>query len=107
VQDLDVIDCVDHSMAYQRWTLEDPRVRDCAWRARFLIHSQLRWIRLDHPMLTVLIEIWRPKTSTFDLWGGRKLLRYMIWRCYWAFISMVQLSQKQMTEIGCLSVRDY
>ena len=65
VQDLEVIDCVDHSLAYQRWTLEDPRVRDYVRRVRFFVHSQLRRVRLDHPILIALIERWRQRHLLF------------------------------------------
>ena len=65
-----VIDCVNHSLTYQKWILEDPRAIDCVRRARFFIHSQLRWIRLDHLFFTALIGRWRPETSGFYLQVG-------------------------------------
>jgi len=70
MQDLGVVECVDHSLAYQRLTLEVSRVIDCVPRAGFLEHSRLRRVRLDRPMLTAFIERWRPETSTFHLRVG-------------------------------------
>ena len=70
MQDLGVVDCVDHSLAYQRWNLEDPRVIDCVRRAGFWEHSRLKGVRLDHPMLIALFERWRSETSTFHLRVG-------------------------------------
>jgi len=67
LQDFQVIECLDHSRSGQHWALTDDNVIEYVRRSRFLIPSQLRWVRLDRPLLTTMIERWRSETSIFHL----------------------------------------
>ena len=58
---------LDHSWSHQQWVLTDDRVIEYVRRAGFYTHSQLRWVRRNWPLLTALIDRWRPKTSMFHL----------------------------------------
>jgi len=54
--DLQVIEKLDHSRSHQQWVLANDRVIEYAKQAGFFIHSQLRWVRLNYPLLMALIE---------------------------------------------------
>ncbi|XP_020245726.1 protein MAIN-LIKE 2-like [Asparagus officinalis] len=61
---------VDHSLSHSRWHIEDERIIAAVGRAGFLTCSKLRWMRLDWPLLTALIDGWRPETNTFHFRMG-------------------------------------
>jgi len=65
-----MLDIVDHSRLHQHWVLTDDRVIKYVRPADFFNHSQLRWVRLDWPLLTALIDRWRIETNMFHLRHG-------------------------------------
>jgi len=62
---------LDYSRSLKHWELIDDCVIEYISRAGFLIPSKMR---LDRPLLTALIERWRPETSTFHLQEGEMTL---------------------------------
>ncbi|XP_020249169.1 protein MAIN-LIKE 1-like [Asparagus officinalis] len=61
---------IEHSHSHSAWVIEDERVLALIAQAGFRPCSTIRYIRLDWPLITALIERWRPETNTFHMHIG-------------------------------------
>jgi len=60
-----VLEILDHSRSHQQWVLTDDRVIEYVRQAGFFHPFSLRWVRLDWPLLTALIDRGKPEHPCF------------------------------------------
>ncbi|XP_020272715.1 serine/threonine-protein phosphatase 7 long form homolog [Asparagus officinalis] len=61
---------IEHSQSHSAWVIENARVLELIAQAGFRECSTVRYIRLDWPLITTLIERWRPETNIFHMHIG-------------------------------------
>ncbi|XP_020250107.1 uncharacterized protein LOC109827508 [Asparagus officinalis] len=62
---------IEHSQSHSAWVIKDERVLLLIAQAGFRPCSTIRYIRLDWPLITALIERWRPETNSFHMHIGK------------------------------------
>ncbi|MQL84763.1 hypothetical protein Taro_017271, partial [Colocasia esculenta] len=65
----EVLKCWEHHRSLGAWPV-DPRIIEYVHRSGLFHLTQVQWIRLDWPLITVLVERWRSETHTFHLRHG-------------------------------------
>ncbi|KAG9454359.1 hypothetical protein H6P81_007263 [Aristolochia fimbriata] len=68
-EDLGCLECTEHFQTLRHWPL-DARLMSYNEAAGFGALVKVKWLRLDKPLITSLVERWRTETNTFHLANG-------------------------------------